>query len=105
MNCPTCEGKCCRDTDFGYRVEHMGAEVYSHACEDCNDGDVLQPDPRDATIAQLREAIAAWKPYWHGVGCSLFDYGAFGATCNCGADAANRARANARRMVDLEVEP
>lgn len=36
--CPTCKGKCCRDLDFGYRVAHMAAEIYEHACEDCRDG-------------------------------------------------------------------
>ena len=35
--CPTCEGKCCRD-DLGYRVMHMGAELYMHDCDDCDDG-------------------------------------------------------------------
>lgn len=57
MQCPVCNGNCCRDNDFGYRVEHMGAESYEHWCEHCHDGDVPTPDPRDALIAQLREEI------------------------------------------------
>ena len=36
--CPVCKGKCCRDLDLGYRVVHMGAEVYTHDCDDCDDG-------------------------------------------------------------------
>ena len=36
--CPTCKGRCCRNQDFGYRVEHMGAEHYQHDCDDCCDG-------------------------------------------------------------------
>ena len=64
--CPTCKGKCCRDVDLGYRVEHMGAECYEHHCDDCHDGQVpapqAQPDPRDALIAAMREAIAALPP-------------------------------------------
>ena len=51
--CPNCKGKCCRDTDYGYRVEHMGAECYMHDCEDCNNGNLPQPDPRDEKIAHL----------------------------------------------------
>ncbi|NBR66905.1 MAG: hypothetical protein EBT79_06430 [Actinobacteria bacterium] len=35
--CPECKGKCCRN-DYGYRVEHMGAESYEHVCECCHDG-------------------------------------------------------------------
>jgi hypothetical protein len=56
--CPTCKGKCCRDTDYGYRVVHMGAEVYMHDCEYCKDGNVPQPDPRDATLAHLTSELA-----------------------------------------------
>lgn len=37
--CPICKGQCCRDQDYGYRVEHMGAECYEHVCDYCNDGD------------------------------------------------------------------
>ena len=43
MTCPMCQGKCCRDVDSGYRVEHMAAEVYLHAC-DCADGTWVNPD-------------------------------------------------------------
>lgn len=43
--CPECKGKCCRDTDYGYRVVHMGAEVYSHWCDYCHDGQVPKTDP------------------------------------------------------------
>lgn len=37
--CPECNGRCCRDQDFGHRVEHMGAECYEHWCDYCQDGD------------------------------------------------------------------
>ena len=40
--CPECRGKCCRD-DYGYRIEHMGAESYEHRCESCDDG--MEPAP------------------------------------------------------------
>lgn len=43
MTCPVCQGRCCRDVDSGYRVEHMAAEVYLHAC-DCADGTWVSPD-------------------------------------------------------------
>ena len=36
--CPECNGRCCRDQDYGYRVEHMGAECYEHVCDACEDG-------------------------------------------------------------------
>lgn len=55
--CPTCKGKCCRDMDYGYRVYHMAAEVYEHWCDDCRDGQVPAPDPRDALIAELRAEV------------------------------------------------
>ena len=71
--CPTCEGKCCRDIDGGYRVVHMGAEVYTHDCDDCDDGTYEvcgDPEPfiRERTyedgIAEgerrATEAIVAW---------------------------------------------
>jgi len=51
--CPECKGKCCRDTDYGCRVYHMGAEVYSHWCDYCHDGTMPKPDPRDEQIAHL----------------------------------------------------
>lgn len=41
--CPECKGKCCRDQDYGYRVEHMGAECYEHVCDYCADGDKYVP--------------------------------------------------------------
>lgn len=58
-SCPTCKGKCCRDGDLGYRVHHMAAECYEHWCDDCRDGQVpvVQPDPRDALIAELRAEV------------------------------------------------
>lgn len=56
-DCPACKGKCCRDTDFGYRVYHMGSESYEHWCEHCHDGSVPPPDPRDLLIEQLRAEI------------------------------------------------
>jgi len=57
--CPTCKGKCCRDQDYGYRVEHMGAECYEHVCEACLDGDKYVPprsieDERSDVLAYLR---------------------------------------------------
>lgn len=55
--CPRCKGKCCRDTDYGDRVYHMAAEVYEHWCDDCRDGQVPAPDPRDALIAELRAEV------------------------------------------------
>ena len=51
--CPECKGKCCRDTDYGYRVVHMGAEVYSHWCDYCHDGQVPKPDQRDERVTHL----------------------------------------------------
>ena len=101
--CPNCEGKCCLDYDTGYHVAHMGAECYKHDCEDCNDGNVPQPDPRDATIANLREDIAAWPFIEHDGLCDANPPTATG--CACGADEANRARAHARRLAGLEGEP
>lgn len=44
--CPECKGRCCRNQDFGYRVEHMGAEFYEHVCEHCFDGDMYVPPAR-----------------------------------------------------------
>jgi len=54
--CPECKGKCCRD-DYGYRVEHMGAEYYEHWCEHCYDGTVPEPV---WTAEQERAAVVAW---------------------------------------------
>ncbi len=57
--CPECKGKCCR-SDYGYRVEHMGAECYEHSCEACHDGTKPKPvwtaeQERAAVVAFLRE--------------------------------------------------
>ena len=41
--CPECRGRCCRDLDFSYMVEHMGAEFYEHVCEACKDGTKYVP--------------------------------------------------------------
>lgn len=65
--CPVCEGKCCRDQDYGYRVEHMGAECYEHVCEACLDGDKYVPprsieDERADVVAYLAHAAAFPKP-------------------------------------------
>lgn len=66
--CPVCKGKCCRDEDYGYKVEHMGAECYEHTCEACLDGDKYIPprtaeDERAAILVWLREyADIAWEP-------------------------------------------
>ena len=61
--CPECKGKCCRDADYGYRVEHMGAECYEHVCEACLDGDRYVPprspeDERADVLAYLTHALS-----------------------------------------------
>ena len=60
MICPMCQGKCCRDVDSGYRVEHMAAEVYLHAC-DCADGTWVNPDAEalDEVTAEARRLSTA----------------------------------------------
>lgn len=40
MICENCRGKCCRDIDTGYQVQHYGAEVFMHVCDYCTDGEV-----------------------------------------------------------------
>jgi len=55
MTCPICHGKCCRDVDSGYRVEHMAAEVYVHGCDHCADGTGVGPETTD-----VRTGIVAW---------------------------------------------
>ena len=55
--CPECKGKCCRNTDYGYRIEHMAAEFYSHQCDACVDGDKYVP-PR--TALDERRDVLAW---------------------------------------------
>lgn len=51
----------------------------------------------------LRKAIAAWKPYWHGANCNIFDYGSYAEVrCNCGADEKNVDREKARKLAGLE---
>lgn len=55
--CPHCKGKCCR-SDYGYRVEHMGAECYEHVCEACHDGTKYVPPPDYAQLE--RDGIVAW---------------------------------------------
>lgn len=99
--CPECKGKCCRDTDYGNRVYHMGAEVYTHWCDYCHDGTVPKPDPRDEQIAKLREAIAAWPEVPHAAKCGEGEDWA----CNCGVARVNRAREIARYVAGLGVEP
>ena len=61
--CPTCKDRCCRDLDYGYRVEHMGAESYLHDCEACNDRDVPPMADRASIVAFLRLEYHAgpWK--------------------------------------------
>jgi hypothetical protein len=100
--CPECKGKCCRDTDYGCRVYHMGAEVYDHWCDYCHDGQVPKPDPRDEKIAELSAAIAAWPEATHNSGCApMWD----GGPCDCGTAALNARRKEARRVAGLEAEP
>ena len=55
--CPVCKGRCCRDIDFGYRVVHMGAEVYTHDCDDCCNGVQYAPQRACATSRLVRSAI------------------------------------------------
>jgi len=55
--CPSCNGKCCQAVDYGYHVVHMGAEAYMHWCDDCHDGQVPKPDPRDEKIAAMQATI------------------------------------------------
>jgi len=128
--CPTCKGKCCRDPDcrdpdYGYRVVHRGAKCYKHDCEDCNNGNVPQPDPRDATIAHLmselaekhaenvewanaslvtnrklanlREAIQHWAVGPHAQWCTT----RADCPCDCGAAQEFEARETARKLVGL----
>lgn len=45
--CPHCQGKCCRNLDLGYRVEHFGAEVFRHDCDYCQDGTIPSHKPSD----------------------------------------------------------
>jgi hypothetical protein len=97
--CPECKGKCCRDTDYGNRVYHMSAEVYSHWCDYCHDGQVPKPDLRDEKIAALSAAIAAWPEATHNSGCAPMQDG---GPCYCGTAALNAARAHARRVAGLE---
>lgn len=65
--CPECRGRCCRDQDLGYRVEHMGAESYDHVCDHCVDGDRYVPprtamDERADLVAYLAHAAAFPNP-------------------------------------------
>lgn len=64
--CLKCKGQCCRDVDLGYRVEHMGAEVYQHDCDYCLDGQVPPPMPAgyaevEAVRAELKEKAKEWR--------------------------------------------
>lgn len=117
--CPECKGKCCRDTDYGNRVYHMAAEFYEHWCEDCSDGDVPQPDPRDAMLAslrqelhhmnraianylterdRLRQAIRHWAVGPHAQWCTTRAE----CPCDCGAAQEFDWRETARKLVGLE---
>jgi hypothetical protein len=63
--CPECEGKCCRDSDFGGRVYHMGAESYYHWCDHCQNGDKYVPPltyEQGVTDGERRAtaAVVAW---------------------------------------------
>lgn len=51
-------------------------------------------------IAKLRGAIAKWPEAHHQM-CRRFSTGC----CTCGADKVNVARAEARKLAGLEVEP
>lgn len=58
--CPECKGRCCRNQDLGYRVEHMGAECYEHTCEACLDGDKYVPA---RTAEEERAAVLDYLAY------------------------------------------
>ncbi len=66
--CPECKGRCCRD-DLGYRVIHMGAEFYTHDCDDCWDGTYgvrSEPEPAPEpvrTAEEERADVVAWLNY------------------------------------------
>jgi hypothetical protein len=48
----------------------------------------------DAAEAKLKALVASWPIHYHRQGCTI--------PCNCGADAANAARAEARRLVEVK---
>lgn len=54
--CPECKGKCCRD-EYGYRVAHMGAELFDHVCDACYNGDKYVPR---RTVEEERADLIAW---------------------------------------------
>ena len=70
--CLHCKSKCCR-SDFGYRIEHMGAECYEHYCDYCEDGTKYVPPPdraqmeRDRVVAYLRARANAPHPIERGI--------------------------------------
>ena len=72
--CFDCNGKCCRDREYGYRIKHMGAEVYEHMCESCHDGTVpLATELRRKLAERPREEILAeWdrQPLQHREMCA-----------------------------------
>ena len=58
--CPECKGRCCRNQDLGYRVEHMGAECYEHVCDACLDGNKYVPA---RTAEEERAAVLDYLAY------------------------------------------
>lgn len=49
----------------------------------------------DAAEAKLKAVVASWPAHYHRQGCWV-------GGCNCGADAANAARAEARRLCGVD---
>lgn len=48
MICPACNGRCCRNKDWGHTVEHQTPDrvieaIYEHDCPYCTDGEVTPP--------------------------------------------------------------
>lgn len=54
-------------------------------------------DAKDAELAALREAVGALPEYAHSLPCPHEDY-----DCICGTEAANAARAAARKLAGIE---
>lgn len=57
----------------------------------------------EGTVYLLREAIATWPCAEHDHLCDVKGNSSPHVRCTCTADAANAARASARRMAGLEV--
>ena len=97
--CPACRGLCCRNTDFGNPVLHMGAEVYTHECDYCVDGQKAKPDPRDELLATVTELCKKWSSPRHEQYC---EDGPYLDPCVCGANDSERARLELRKLLKIE---